>query len=246
MSGRTDEMRMAVLGRTIALILDHVTLGEALDTVAARGRLRLTYSRAQVPLERVVSLVADPITVGDALTVLLRNTGVEAFVSAKGWVTLQRADLGRGDASGRRGGQQSGGTIAGRLTDVTTGRPLPAAAVIVDETGYRATTKADGQYAISGVPSGTYTITARILGHTPQSKPIVVHADSVTRIDFALADAATALEEVVTTAVGDQRKIELGNAIATINADSIVRTAPITQLTDVLSGRAPGVEVLEQ
>ena len=49
---------------------------------------------------------------------------------------------------------------------------------------------------------------------------------------------------MVTTASGQQRKIEVGNDITTINVDSVMRIAPITSVTDLLETRVPGLTVM--
>ena len=63
--------------------------------------------------------------------------------------------------------------------------------------------------------------------------------------DFSLTAAPTVLTQIVTTEVGDQRRYQVGNVISTINADSLVPLVPATSLTDIVSARAPGVEVIE-
>ncbi len=239
---RGDVRYASVFLRPIALRLEDVLLGDALDSVARAAGMHVSVSAAALVLTRPVSLTANHIAVGAALTALLYNAHVDVQLEADGATITLVPRASRLTAVKDR---QASGRIEGRVTDATTGQPFAGATVIVDATGYRAATKADGHYAIVNVPGGTYTITARLLGHTPLSKRIGVGADSVTHVDFALTEAAATLEQVVTTAVGDQRRVELGNSIATINADSITKSAPITSLTDVLSGRAPGVEVLE-
>ena len=57
-------------------------------------------------------------------------------------------------------------------------------------------------------------------------------------VNFELNPPAVKLDEVVTTALGEQRRYQVGNVISTINVDSIAPTAPVTSLTDLLSARA--------
>lgn len=221
----------------ITLDLDNVSLKHAVRAIEASSPLRVFYSDEVASFDLRVTVHVKNVEPLEALRRALAPTPVMAVVIAPHRVALER----RGRPS-----RQQAGVISGRVTDAKTGQPLPDAAIVVDATGARATTKNDGQYAIADALPGTYIITGRLLGHAPQSKQVLVKADSVTRVDFALAEAVAALEQVVTTAVGDQRKVELGNSIATIDADSLVRTAPVTSVTDVLSGRAPGLQVLEQ
>ncbi len=241
---RDDAREASVFKRHIALDLRGVPLADALEEIARCGGLPLSFSRALLPADAHVTLSTPDITVGGALTAVLYDRGVDVQLALDG---LNAALVSRTAVPALRihRVRQGAGTITGRVTDAKTGQVLPNVTVTVEATNRRATTTNDGRYTVSGIAAGVHAVAARLLGHTPQTRVVTVTSDSITRIDFALAEAAAALEQVVTTAVGDQRKVELGNSIATINADSVVRTAPVTELTDVLSGRAPGVQVLQ-
>ncbi len=238
-----SRVRERVLGRKISLSLEHGTLAQALDAIAIAAHVRFGYSRDQVPLGKPVSLVVDTITVADALTVLLRDTGVSATVSPNGRVILTR--VGVSEPTGVAVGWQSGGTLAGRVTDATTRTPLDRVAVRVEGPALGAVTTSSGDFVVHNILPGTYRVTARRVGYTPLTKTVAVAVDSTTAVDFALSPVPTRLNEMVTVAVGDQRRYQVGNSIATINADSITPTAPIVNLTDVISARASGVTVEE-
>src|SRR3989442_12237283 len=63
------------------------------------------------------------------------------------------------------GAQQPTGTIRGHVTDAATQQPLSAATVAV---GSRATlTQTDGRFVLTGVPAGTESVRARLLGYAP-------------------------------------------------------------------------------
>jgi TonB-linked SusC/RagA family outer membrane protein len=234
-----------VLARRIALHLERVTLKQAVDAIASEGHLRIAYSRTEVPLDRLVSLVVDSITVGDALTVLLRGTGIAVSVSRGGWLVLDRvATPGGGGIAVTGTSQRIGGTITGTVTDSITGSTVPYVIVQLDE-GVTTTASAQGRYALADVAAGEHRVTARRVGFIPKVRTVVVAEGAVATLDFRLNQPPTKLDEVVTTAVGDQRRYQVGNSIATIEVDSIAPTAPVTSVTDIISARAPGVEVIE-
>ena len=54
------------------------------------------------------------------------------------------------------------------------------------------------------------------------------------------------LQEIVTTATGEQRRVEIGNAVTTLGDvnQQASKTTPITNLADLLVAKAPGVTVL--
>ncbi len=236
-----DVSRAPVFLRRIAVDFERVPLGDALRAVGHRAGVRFSFSESEVPVDRPVSLSAENITVGGVLHELLIDTDLDVRLSPNGLVSV----VPRSEAP-TRGARQQMGTVTGRVTDAITRTPLDQASVHVDGASSGAvTTVSDGGYTIHNIPPGTYRIIARRVGYTPLTKTTTVTTDSATIVDFALAAAPTKLNEVVTTAVGDQRRYEVGNVISTINADSIAPTAPITSLTDLISARAPGVEVLE-
>ncbi|MBX6331205.1 MAG: TonB-dependent receptor plug domain-containing protein [Gemmatimonadaceae bacterium] len=51
----------------------------------------------------------------------------------------------------------------------------------------------------------------------------------------------TRLQQVVTTATGPRRQLELGNDITVVDADSIAATQPIRSVSDLLATRVPGL-----
>ena len=240
----TDVSDAPVFARRVTLEFNRVPLGTALRLVGQRAEIRLSFSATEVPVDRPVSVSATDITVGGALHELLWGTGLDVRLSPNGLVSIiPRTPAASKLTSAAK--HQLAGTIAGRVTDALTHAPLDQVSVRIEGLGLGGVTTNDGRYTVRDIPPSTYRVTARRVGYAALSKSVIVTVDSSARMDFALAAAPTRLNEMVTTAVGDQRRYEVGTAISTINADSIAPTAPITSLTDLISARAPGVEVLE-
>ncbi len=230
----------AAMRQTIALDLRAAPFHTALQIIGQRAGLSILYGPDVAAVRIPISLRVDNMTVGEALDRVLEGTGLEAYVSLHGTAVLVRREntpLPRAT--------QVGGMITGRVTDAVTHAFLDQVAVRVEGPGLGAVTTSDGRYTIRNIPPGTYRATARRVGYTPLTKSLHVATDSATNTDFVLTAAPTRLNEMVTTAIGDQRRYEVGNVISTINADSIAPTAPITSLTDLISARAPGVTVEE-
>jgi TonB-linked SusC/RagA family outer membrane protein len=136
------------------------------------------------------------------------------------------------------------GSIAGRV--VTEGNmPLGDVRVLVVTTAAFATTDGDGRFTLKGVPAGTFDIQALHLGFQSQKKTVTVVAGATTTADIVMKPAVVQLQEVVTTATGQQRRIELGNSIATFgDVAKHVEGQPIMAMQDLLVAKAPGVNVL--
>ncbi len=220
------------LARVISIRLRDVPLSSALDTIAARGGVELSYSPDAIRGHPRVGVDLREVTVRRALETVLHGTGLELFVSDEGHAAIERRPA------------MTPAMIRGLVFDATSHAPVAQAQVHLEGTRRTVTTGSDGRYVIATVPAGTYQLTARRLGY--ESLTRTVQLDTATAdVDFGLTPVPTKLDQVVTTALGDQRRYQIGNDIGSINVDSLVPTTPVTSLTDVISARVPGVEVLE-
>lgn len=134
-------------------------------------------------------------------------------------------------------------TISGRVLDQVSGRPIPDAVVLLVGTNIQVTTDAEGRYTLRNVPPGRVQIRAARIGYQAQVQILTVQPGATVTADFEIPAAVVSLDEVVVTAVGEQRQRELGNAISRVQAPQVVEEAPITVLSDMLTARAPGVVV---
>jgi TonB-dependent SusC/RagA subfamily outer membrane receptor len=148
-------------------------------------------------------------------------------------------------AWGEAQSQQQTGTINGRVTDGATKAPVAAARVFVAGTALRTLTSEDGRYSLRAVPAGSVELAVSRLGYEAKSVALTVNVGQTTTADVELTQTTTVLAEVVTTVTGAQRKVELGNAVATINVAEKLAVAPIKDVSGLLSGRASGVQVVE-
>ncbi len=138
---------------------------------------------------------------------------------------------------------QDRGVVTGQVTDASTGAPLVGAQVVVEGTTIGGLTANNGRFRIQSVPVGTRQIRVILIGYGPVTETVQVTAGETSVTNFEMSPSAIALDEVVVTAVGNQRKRELGNAVGIINAAELTETAPVNSLTDLLTGRTAGVQV---
>ncbi len=164
------------------------------------------------------------------IPVILRLRGVVAL----------GALLGLGAAS--LSAQQTG-RIEGTVLDQG-GQPIPHVRVLLGATNLAGVTNAQGKYTIANVAPGTYDLRVGIIGYAGQTQSVTVAAGQTVTADFTLKPVALSLDAVQVTASGEQRARENGNAIVTIRAAEVTETQPITNMADLLSGRAAGVNIL--
>jgi TonB-linked SusC/RagA family outer membrane protein len=146
--------------------------------------------------------------------------------------------------SGVRDLAAQAGSIAGKVVDQTSGLPLAGARVQASVANYVAYTTQQGTYRIVGVSPGTYSLRILMLGYGSQQKSVTVAAGQSATVDWSLSAVPFTLEEIVTTATGEQLRRELGHSVGRVEAAGLVETAPVSDLTDVLNGRVAGVTVL--
>jgi TonB-linked SusC/RagA family outer membrane protein len=137
------------------------------------------------------------------------------------------------------------GSITGTVTDRATGDPLEAARVLLVGPNRVEATGRDGRYTFRGVPAGSQQVRVLRLGYRPATDSLQVTTGAATTLNFALAPSPVQLDEIVTTATGQQSRLEIGNSVATIAAAQVAEEAPITEFGNLLTGRAAGVQVLK-
>ena len=148
-------------------------------------------------------------------------------------------------ASAQAGASRQG-SLTGRVTDQSNGQPVSNAAVVVTGSSLGAITNDSGAYSIRAIPAGAHQIRVSRVGYGPAVRSVAIVAGESTTADFIISHVPFVLEEVVTTATGEQRTRELGNIVAKPDVAKIVETAPITDMQDLLNSRVSGVTVIQQ
>lgn len=136
------------------------------------------------------------------------------------------------------------GSITGVVTDRESTQPIPGARIQVTQTGQVVAVRFDGRFTILNLAPGAYDLRVIAVGYAAERKPATVTAGQPTTVDFALAAVPYSLEEIVATATGEQRRLELGHTIGTIRADSVTTFSPVSNVASLLQARTAGVTLL--
>jgi TonB-linked SusC/RagA family outer membrane protein len=140
--------------------------------------------------------------------------------------------------------QGAGGTVVGRVTDASTGLPIQQARVLVQGTQVGALTAENGRYSLRVPTSGAVVLEVSRIGYEAKRVTVTISGNAPITQDVALAQAAFSLSAVVTTVTGQQRKVELANATTQIAVAEKVAELPVSNMGQLLSGRAAGVQVV--
>ena len=136
------------------------------------------------------------------------------------------------------------GTVSGTVTDRGTNQAVQGARVQVVQTGQVVAARFDGRYTIANLAPGDYDLRVIAVGYGAERKTATVTAGGTTTVDFSMAQVPYTIEEIVTTATGEQRRLELGHTVGVVRADSIAALEPISNMSNLLQARSAGVTVL--
>jgi iron complex outermembrane recepter protein len=87
------------------------------------------------------------------------------------------------------------GTLQGTVSD-SLGTTLPNAAVTIEGTGLRATTGANGGYEVRGVPVGTFTVRARLIGFQATTARVTIEPGAAAQQNFTLGRSTVQLAPI--------------------------------------------------
>ncbi len=236
--GAVERRSATFLDRKIELIMKDATVESALDQVRKKGSVRLMYKDLEIPLKNKVRDYKGAVTVREALGLILQGTNVVVFE-----LPSQGIRLSVGTPATNIENPGDTGVVIGMVVDSASGNGVGGATVSIAATKLSALTSDDGKFRIIRVPAGEYQLTVKLFGYKSITRSIKISPNTNTPVRIALVAVSTTLAGVVTTATGMQRRIEIGNDVTRINADSIMKVAPITTITDLLEGRVPGLDV---
>ena len=134
------------------------------------------------------------------------------------------------------------GTLSGKVTDSSTGKPLPGASIYIADLKLGVIANESGDYRFANLPTGSYLVEAHAIGHSTQIKDITISEKAV--LDFALSLQYTEQSAVVVTGQSKATQIKrspipivtmshadiVGN-LSTNIIDAIAKLPGVTQLT---------------
>jgi len=131
------------------------------------------------------------------------------------------------------------GALAGKVTDVSTGEVLPGVNIVIVGSGRGGVSNTKGEYSITGVTPGKYTVRASLIGYKPiEAKNIEIEADQTTIFNFRLASTDIEVEGV--TAYGERPIVDTRKLSGdqTFSKDKIEQLPNLKGVEDVLTLQA--------
>jgi iron complex outermembrane receptor protein len=134
------------------------------------------------------------------------------------------------------------GAIRGHVTAEASQRPLQGALITVG--GRTAVTQEDGSYRIIGIPAGTDTLRARMIGYAPLAQLVTVTGDQTLDVNLVLTPRAVNLAEVVAVGYGDQVAGNITGAVTNVTSGEF-NTGRVVTPSELIQNKVAGVQVVE-
>ncbi len=137
---------------------------------------------------------------------------------------------------------QQNGSVTGLVTAATTGQPINGVSIALEETSHIGLTNAAGRFVFQNVAPGSYTLRAVYVGYGTVTEDITVSPGGTATIDLALEVSAVAMDEIIVTGTaGGVERRKLGTSAASLNVTEIAEVTPLSDFSQTLEGRLPGV-----
>jgi len=135
------------------------------------------------------------------------------------------------------------GTLRGHVTaNDAAHNPIAGVSVVVGGRGTR--TLSDGSYTIGGLPAGSDSVRARIIGYAPQTKSFTLAGNDTVVVDFELEAQAVTLSEVVVVGYGTQKAGDVTTSIKQVSSGDF-NPGNIISPQALIENKVAGVQVID-
>lgn len=140
---------------------------------------------------------------------------------------------------------QETGRVQGKVVESGTLRPLNGVQITIPGANRGALTNAQGVYVIVGVPAGTHSVVAQMVGYERTELTATMTPGAVVELNFEIGMQTIQLDELVVTGTpGATQRRALGNSVSSVAAEQLTEKAPVTNVTQLLQGRTPGLTIM--
>ncbi|MBN1185200.1 MAG: TonB-dependent receptor [Bacteroidales bacterium] len=201
------------------------TIKEVLGAIEAQSDFRFFYNDKFLDLNKVVSLAVDDMPIEVVLDRLVEEADIAYKLLENNLIVF----------TPREYLQQ--GKVTGKVTDASTGEPLPGVYVRIKSSNTGGITDADGNYSVD-VSSLDEILVFSFIGYNTET----VDVDGRTQLNISLVAELTALEEVVVVGYGVQKKKLSTGANSQVKGDELFKQNT-TETLSALQGQASGVQI---
>jgi len=214
----------------------NVALKEVLNEIEKQTDYLFIYNN-EVNTNEKVSVRAKEKTVSEVLNSLLRNKDINYSMEGNHIILSVLEKIGETDNKiVEIIQQQQKKTITGTIVDIN-GEPIIGANVVEAGTTNGTVTDIDGKFSFNVEDDAVLQIS--YIGYLSQE----INTAERTNIEIVLQEDTQSLEELVVVGYGTMKKVNLTGSVSTINYDKTLENRPITNASQALSGKIPGLWV---
>ena len=228
----------SVLDKEIDITLKDELLKTAIDKLATVSGARFSYSDEVANSPQRVSVSAKKTPLKKVLNDILTPIPFK-FLAIEGEIVVW-SEHGNSfsEDQGETKYQPIDKTVSGVVTD-SLGMPLPGVTVQVKGTSIGTATNINGEYVLSNIPDHAELVFSMI-GYTPQ----VIYIDNESVINIILKERLSELDEALVIGYGvTSKRFNTGN-VSKVSKE-IIDQQPITNPLQALSGRVPGLQIVQ-
>ncbi len=135
------------------------------------------------------------------------------------------------------------GKLVGVVFDKETGEALPGVNIQIEGTILGAATDLDGSFLILGIPPGSYSVRATMIGYTDMVQTDVkINVDKTTRLEFRMSQTTLDLGETIeVTAERPLVKRDLTSTESTVSRE-VIESLPVDNFQDIVNLQAGVVD----
>jgi len=141
--------------------------------------------------------------------------------------------------------QAQDGTVRGRVVSAETSDPLPDANVVVrtDALEEGTSTDADGRFALSGLPAGSWTLRVTAVGYESRERRVTVQAGETTVVSLQMMPTTVELQGVVVSASRQEENVaSVPSSVSVLDQEDIdLQTQLTSDVGDMLAQTVPGL-----
>jgi TonB-linked SusC/RagA family outer membrane protein len=193
------------------------------------------YSDKLMSDAKPVSLNLDNVSLDKALMICFKNQPLSYSIENKTVIVKQKQE----SVLDKVLDYLSATDVRGRVLDET-GQPLVGVSIRVKGSTLAVSTNSNGEFSLK-LPGGDETLVFSYIGY--QTKEVSVNSNTL--INVTLQEANRGLDEVIVVGYGTQKKRNVIGSVAQINSDDL-KQMPTMNITNMLSGRLPGITTLQQ
>ncbi|NOY47139.1 MAG: SusC/RagA family TonB-linked outer membrane protein, partial [Chlorobi bacterium] len=222
----------------ISLHMENVTIENVLYEIESLSDFKFMYNDSEVDYKKKVTVVAKRERISSILTEMFSNSNVTFEVFEK-QIILKINPLKNQDkiSTTKEVEIVQEREVTGVITDINN-QPLLGVNITVEGTTTGAVSDFDGNYSIN-VSSNDAVLVFTYIGMKTVRRTV---GESNT-VNVLMEDDDQSLDEIIITATGARKRVEMGNSIATLNVTNDVKERPINNIADLLQGQAAGVSI---